>query len=79
MYRYQRGKSGSYRAQCLPYGCVRLVDAQYLPLFIVVDMIGNDGIDHGVTQAIKQTVNTNTAYKGDKSVGKARNKHGYHT
>ena len=69
MYRYQSCKARGDWSEGLADGRVRLIDAQYFALFLMVDMIGNNSIEHGVTQPVEQAVNANTNNKRNKMIG----------
>ena len=79
MHRNRSGESSGKRPNCLPDGGIGLVDTQYFTLFGMVDVIGNDGVEHGIAQAVEQAVNTKTYGKGNYQRGKTGNEHGCKT
>ena len=63
MYRYGGNKPRRNWPYRLPYGGVRLVDAHYLAPFRFFVVVGYNGIQHGIAQAVEQAVNANTYSK----------------
>ena len=72
MYRNSSRQPGNQGPDGLPDGAIRLVDAQYFSLLGMVDIIGDDGIEHGITQAVEQAVNAKANCKWKQNGKEAR-------
>ena len=71
MHRNQGNQAGSQRAERLAYRGVGLIDTQRLALICFLGIISDDGVEHWISQAVEQAVNTQAYSKRDKNRSKA--------
>ena len=58
MHRYYSDSAGGERPQGLTDGAIGLIYSQYFSLLRVIGIVGNNGIEHGIAQPVKEAVNT---------------------
>ena len=54
---YSDGACGE-RPEGLTDGTIGLINSEYFSLLGVIDIVGNNGIEHGIAQPVKEAVNT---------------------
>ena len=57
MNRYYGDGACGERAKGLTDGTIGLIYSEYFPLLSMIDMVGNNGIEHRIAQPVKEAVN----------------------